>query len=127
MASTFAGMGLFNSGPHRFALRPAGRVFLPPLRFDLLTDVTVVYDTPLEAAIEQTGRLVAEEESSLWSLVDAVANEARAARTGTLVDHSGRAYADMTLLLFTPSDRVDRGRVFSVGYSARYVRLAVGV
>jgi hypothetical protein len=117
-------MDLFNSGPHRFWLRPAGRVFLPPLRFDLFTDVTVVYDAPLEVAVGQSGRLIAPDEGALWSLVDAITTEARAARKGTLIDHSGRVYADMTLLLFTPAERVDRGRVASVGYEARYVRLA---
>jgi len=126
MASTFGGMSLFNSGPHRFVERSAGRVYLPPLQFDDLTDVTVVFPSPLELAVEQRGRLIGADESDLWAQIDAIRAETDAARTGTLVDNSGRSRADMTLLRFRPSDRIDRGRVVSVAYEAVYIRLASG-
>lgn len=126
MASTFAGMSLFNSGPHRFAERPGGRVFLPPLQFDDLTDITVVFPSALELAVEQRGRLIGADEADLWSQIDAIRAEAEVARTGTLVDNAGRSRADMTLLLFRPSDRIDRGRVVSAAYDALYIRLAAG-
>lgn len=126
MASAFAGMSLFNSGPHRFTERSAGRVFLPPLAFDDLTDVTVVFPSALERSVEQRGRLIGADESDLWSQVDAIRAQADAALTGDLVDHAGRIRTGMTLLRFRPSDRVDRGRVVSMAYEALYVALSGG-
>lgn len=121
--STIAGQALFDSGPHRFAPRKVGRLWAPPLRLDSLQDRVVVFSTILELHIVQTGRLAATSEAALWALVDVIKARCESALTGTLVDSAGRAWTNMTLLTFTPGDRVDRGRVFSLEYSADYVRL----
>ena len=123
MSSTIAGQALFNSGPHRFALRPVGRLWLPPLVIDELQESTQVIATPIELAIIQTGRLVAATESALWALVDTIKGHADSALRGALIDHSGREWDNMTLLRFRPADRLDRGRVISLAYQADYIRL----
>ncbi len=122
MASTFAGLALYNSGPHRFVIRSVGRLFLPAFVIDELQTDTAVFG-PRELAIIQTGRLVATTDAALWSQVDLIRQHAEAALTGDLVEGSGRTWMDMTLLRFQPDDRVDRGRDVSLGYRADYIEL----
>ncbi len=121
MSTTFAGQSLFNSGPHRFDIGPAGRHLTQPLRGSNFNTYTRD-DAPLELDIIQTGRLIATTESALWALYDAVKAKAEAPTTGALVDHSGRSWPSMTLVSFDPAAPVDRGRVFSLAYRARYLK-----
>ena len=122
MASTFAGLSLFESGPHRFAMGRFGRHFLEPDR-GVNTAPTTWDREQAEVTVLQTGRLIAPDDAALMTLVDAIRNEAELPRTGTLVDHHGRSWDTMTMLRFEPDDRVDRGRVVSLGYSALYRRI----
>jgi len=124
MGSTFAGLSLFDSGPHRFTPRTMGRIWLPPLTIDELQETTLVLDVPRELVIVQRGRLVAADDAALWGQVDVIRGHAEAALTGALVEASGRAWADVTLLGFTAGEQVDRGRRVSLGYSAVYIALA---
>ncbi len=124
MGSTFAGLSLFDSGPHRFAPRTMGRLWLPPLAVDALQETTLVLDVPRELMIAQTGRLIADDDAGLWGQVDVIRGHAEAALTGTLVEASGRAWAGVTLLGFSPAEQVDRGRRVSLSYSAVYIDLA---
>ena len=121
MASTFAGKSLFNSGPHRFAIRRVGRLtrgpFATPLDLPYTTDEGV-----RELAIFHRGRLVATTNLSLWSKIDLIQTEAEAITVGTLIDHQGRSWSDMTLIRFEPSAWIDRGRVFTMTYEALYLR-----
>lgn len=121
MGSTFAGLTLFNSGPHRFIVGRLGRLtrgpFLTPLGLPFTTDEGV-----REVLILQTGRLVATTDAALWVLVDAIQAAAELPTTGTLVDHHGRAWTTMTLIRFQPAEQIDRGRTVSLGYEARYLR-----
>lgn len=119
MASTFAGLSLFDSGPHRFAIGRMGRHYLGPDR-GLNTSPTTFDRERAELDIVQRGRLLAGDDASLFALVDAIRAEAELPRTGTLVDHHGRSWAGMTMLVFEASDRVDRGRVVSLGYEVLY-------
>lgn len=119
MASTFAGFTLFNSGPHRFALIALGRHYLAP-DAGINSQPTTWDRNKLEVTIRQTGRLIAATDAAMWTLVDAIRTQAELPRTGTLTDHHGRSWAGMTLLRFTPADRIDRGRVVSLGYEALY-------
>lgn len=121
--SSFAGQMLFNSGPHRFIIRPVGMLFVPPLTFDPIQTTTDVI-TALELSIMQTGRLIGASESDLWSQIDAIRSAAESQLTGTLTDNNGVTWAGMTLLRFAPADRVDRGRTISLVYEATYIRLA---
>ena len=119
MASTFAGLSLFESGPHRFAIGHVGRHFLEPDRGSNTAPTT--WDRgKAELTIFQSGRLVAADDAALMALVDAIRAEAELPRTGTLVDHHGRAWPGMTMLRFEPEGRIDRGREVSQGYSVLY-------
>ncbi len=123
MASSIAGISLFNSGPHRFTLRAVGRLWLPPLVIDELQDATEVIARPIELRITQTGRLIADDDEALWTLVEAIRQRAEAALKGTLIDHAGTEWPNMTFLRFTPADRIDRARKVSLHYDADYIRL----
>jgi hypothetical protein len=122
MASSFAGFTLFNSGPHRFAVVALGRHFLAP-DAGVNSQPTTWDRNKLELTIRQRGRLIAASDAALWTLVDAIRTQAELPRTGTLTDHHGRTWASMTLLRFTPEDRIDRGRTVSLGYEALYRNL----
>lgn len=123
MASTFAGAGIFNSGPHRFVEGVSGAQLVSNGRLFAL-DAGSQAIGALESSVVVKGRLVAANESALWALRDAIAARVTFPVTrGTLVDHSGRSYANMDFVSFTPGDRVDRGRQVSLAYEARFVSL----
>jgi hypothetical protein len=122
MSSSIAGQTLFNSGPHRFYVKPVGMLFVPPLFFDpLQTTINVI--VPLQLSIIQTGRLIGTSEQDLWSQFSAIQLAAEAQLNGVLIDNNNISWLDMTLLRFASEDRVDRGRVISLAYTATYVRL----
>ncbi len=121
MASTFAGLSLFNSGPHRFTMQPRGRLVAGPLRAPSYATVSFDLDE-LELGIVQTGRLIAPTPAALWTLIDAIVTQAELPRTGTLVDHSGRNWTNLTLIEFTPTAPIHQGRTISLPYQARYLR-----
>lgn len=121
MASTFAGLSLFNSGPHRFALGRVGRLTRAPFTSGLELPYTT-NEAKRELTILQTGRLIAASNSALWALIDAITAEAELPRTGTLIDHHGRSFANLTLIAFRPDERIDRGRTFSLAYRCTYIR-----
>jgi hypothetical protein len=121
--STIAGQGLFNSGPHRFRLRPVGTLAVPPLVLDSVQTTTAILDE-IEVALEQTGRLIDTTPAGLWDQVEAIRAAAESRLNGTLIDETGRSWSDMTLLRFAMAGQLCRGRVVSVGYEAVYVRLA---
>lgn len=121
--SSIAGQTLFNSGPHRFIIKPVGMLFVPPLVFDPIQITTNVI-TPLELAIIQTGRLVGTTEQDLWNQVAAIQTQAEAQLTGALITNNAITWTNMTLLRIAPDDRVDRGRAISLAYTAIYIRLA---
>lgn len=120
--STFAGLGLFNSGPHRFAVKAVGALWVPALALDPLQVRVEVFAVNLEMQIRQTGRLTALTEPDLWAQVEAIRVRANARTLGTLVDNTGQVWTGMTLLTFRPEEQVDRGRLFSLAYTADYVR-----
>lgn len=121
--SSIAGQTLFNSGPHRFILKPVGTLFVPPLTFDPIQTTTETV-APLELAIIQTGRLVGASEADLWNQVEAIRMQAEALLNGLLIDNNAVQWTNMTLLRFVPADRADRGRAISLAYRADYIRLA---
>jgi len=121
--SSIAGQTLFNSGPHRFIIKPVGMLFVPPLVFDPIQITTNVI-TPLELAIIQTGRLVGTTEQDLWNQVNTIKTQAEAQLTGALITNNAITWTNMTLLRIAPDDRVDRGRAISLAYTAIYIRLA---
>ncbi len=122
MTSTFNNQPLFNSGPHRFHVRAVGRLTTAPLRGSNFNPSTRD-DAVLELEITQTGRLIAATEAALWSLFDTARAVAEGTTPGTLVDHSGKSWPAMRLLRIDPIGPVDRGRVFSLPYTARYLKM----
>lgn len=120
MASSFKGKNLFGSGPHRFAMGRQGQLLVPDTAFGGATPASIVLGL-VELEIVVTGRLVASSESALWVLRDAVVAELLNPPTpGTLVDLHGRSWSDMSFVTYQEEDRVDRGRVVSVAYTAKF-------
>ncbi|MFI4898389.1 MAG: hypothetical protein ACIARR_11245 [Phycisphaerales bacterium JB059] len=126
MGSSFKGLDLFGSGPHRFVMGRQGLYAVP---------LSVVSGDPaqagsswfgdLELEVHVLGRLVGESEGALWALRDAITAQAESSNTpvaGTLVDGHGRAWDSMSLYRYEETGPTDRGRVWSVGYVARFRR-----
>lgn len=122
MASTFAGLSLFNSGPHRFTLARCGRVVRGPFETPLDLPQSTDEGRGIELRIQQFGRLIAPTNAELWTQIEAIRAEAEARRTGTLIDHHGKQWLAISLITFEPARRIDRGRVFSVSYRCTYLK-----
>ncbi len=122
MSSSFKGLDLFGSGPHRFVTAKRGQLVLSHLALDVFDAGSAPLGL-LELDIIVRGRLVAASESALWTLRDAVTAQLLHPPTpGTLVDLHGRTWADMSFISIQESDRVDRGRAWSVEYTAVFRR-----
>ena len=126
MGSSFKGIDLFGSGPHRFV---AGRRGLYAVPLSVVADDPTVAGSSwfgdLEAEVHVLGRLVAPSEAGLWALRDAIAAQADSTSTpvpGTLIDLHGRSWSSVSLYRYEETGPVDRGRVWSVGYAARFRR-----
>ncbi|MFO0830633.1 MAG: hypothetical protein U0637_02200 [Phycisphaerales bacterium] len=118
--SSFKGLDLFGSGPHRFSFGRQGYL----VTLDVFSGAGGAGSTNQglrELDITVTGRLVASSEAALWTLRDAVRAQLTASPTaGTLIDSAGRSWPGMTLITYTESTHRDRARVFSMGYEARF-------
>jgi hypothetical protein len=122
MPSTFKSLDLFNSGPHRFALARQGQALQSEL-FATPPASGTRYLGLVELQVIITGRLIAANETALWTLRDAVtAQLLDPPSPGTLIDPHGRTWTDMSFVTFIAADRTDRGRVVSLGYEARFVK-----
>jgi len=125
MSSSFKGKNLFGSGAHRFRVGEQGESTLPSLYFDNVDSSSVPIGL-IEFEVTVTGRLAAASDAALWVLRDAITAElAHPPVPGALVDHTGRTHAGMSLLRYEEADRVDRGRVISLGYVANFRRFAL--
>ncbi len=123
MASSFKGVDLFGSGPHRFSLGRQGPMMLTRLYFGDISPGTIPIGLR-ELDVIVAGRLVAASESTLWTLRDAVVAQHQESPTpGTLIDLHGRTWADMTFIDWREGDRTDRGRVRSVAYVAVFRKI----
>ena len=122
MSSSFKGNNLFGSGPHRFSSAKRGELVLSHLSLGIFD----AGSTPLgllEPDIIVRGRLVATSESALWTLRDALTAELLHPPTpGTLIDLHARTWNDMSFISYTEADRVDRGRAWSIAYTAVFRR-----
>lgn len=122
MGSTFGGVAYFDSGPQRFAMGRRGELTRGPFVDPNTFPVSQWFEKDLELAIFQTGRLVAPDAPSLWSLVDAIVARAEQFTPDTLVDTTGRSWSEMYMLRFTPEGPIDFGRAVSQAYSVFYLR-----
>lgn len=119
MAGTFDGSGMFTSGPARFVDGWLGQGFDYPRSGNNSTGFFATSGV-LARGVTQTGRLVATTSSALQAFIDTIKATAEAETTGDLVSPDGRSWEDITMLRIRFDDRVDRGRVFSVGYTIDY-------
>ena len=125
MPSTFAGLQMFNSGPHHFTVRAMGRAYARPRQRMNEGDFTEDF-AMRELEIEQRGRLIADKPESLAALIEVIRHHAELRTTGVLVDHDSTPWADMTLMEVTFDERICRGRLLSVAYHALYMRMGAG-
>jgi hypothetical protein len=117
--SSFQGANLFGSGPHRFALGVQGQSVVANYVIGATPPNGSTAQGLRELDITVRGRLVSSSESGLWTLRDAVvAKLTDPVQTGTLVDQHGRSWTGMSFIEYKEGDRVDRGRVRSVEYTA---------
>lgn len=119
MASSWKGVDLFGSGPHRFAISRRGFLLAPDFTSSDPTPVLFEYGA-LEWDVLVTGRLVAASDAALWTLRDAIQTSLDAKGLGTLVDLHGRSWASMFFSRLTFDEATDRGRAVSIGYVAQF-------
>jgi hypothetical protein len=121
--SSFKGLDIFGSGPHRTAFGRQGYL----VTLDFFGGVPGGGSTNQglqDLDIFIRGRLIASSESALWTLRNGIrAQLATTPTPGTLVDTAGRSWADMTLISYREGGRRDRGRVFSMRYEVQFRKL----
>ncbi|MFO0857558.1 MAG: hypothetical protein U0640_09415 [Phycisphaerales bacterium] len=121
--SSFNGLDLFGSGPHRFFHGKRGQL----LTFDLFNGGSGGGSTAnglIDHEILVRGRLVATNESALTALRDAIiAQVQNSPVVGVLIDTQGRTFTGMSLIAYSERGRRDRGRVFSVRYEVVFKKL----
>lgn len=122
MASTFKGLNLFTSGPHRFEVHRQGRRVVPLSAIANDPSIAGTIETgDHELRVSVHGRLVAESESALDALREAITDQAAyQVPAGDLIDHHGRTWQDVKLLHVEWDAGIDRGRALSVGYRAEF-------
>lgn len=122
MPSTYNGLPLFESGPHRFVMYARGQAEIPPGRSATLQSPPLAKWQPLglmPQSIHVVGRLVAETEAQLWALRDALTAALTATPSGgTLEDGGGQSWPGMWLVRYEEKGPADAGRVWSIGYEA---------
>ncbi len=123
MTASFKSKPLFSSGPHRFAIGKQGQLLIPDVQLGSYTPKTNPFGL-LELEVVVTGRLVANSDSALWTLRDAMVAELLDPPTpGTLIDPTGRSYSGMSFVIYQEAPTTDRGRSTSIAYTAHFRRL----
>lgn len=122
MPSSFKGIDIFGSGPHRFAVGAQGSLVVSNLSLGAAIPGSVPLG-PLELDITVRGRLIATSESALWTLRDAITSQLIHPPTGgTLIDLHGRTWLAMSFVRYEEDGPTDRGRAWSIGYRALFRR-----
>ncbi len=129
---SFAGVELFASGPRRYVVEPRGSMVIARLRLNQPISGSVSLG-PLEVGVRVVGRLVAADVAEMDAQVAAIEALLTSPMTvGALIDAAGREYADMSFVSFErrgwekddgKGGVVERGRVVSLGYVARFVKV----
>jgi hypothetical protein len=122
MGSSYKGIDLFGSGPHRFSvLREGELVVAAYLLGGGGAGGQVVGKLDIQVVVR--GRLAGRDDAAVWSVRDALSAQA-GSDAGTLIDLRGHRWERMTLVNVEWADRVDHGRVVSIEYAATFRRLA---
>ncbi len=124
--SSYKGLNLFGSGPHRLMDGPRGQL----VTLDFFGGGFGGGSTaqgPIDWVVVVRGRLVASSAAGLRALRDAVLAQVEDTPTpGTLIDNHGRSWTGMSFVRFAEAGPVDRGRVFSTAYEATFQALEGG-
>lgn len=124
--SSFMGVDLFGSGPHRFEMQPQGQHVVPlglVAGDPSLPGAASFGDRQLRVGVR--GRLVASSASGLQALRDAIGAKARqSAGKGVLADGRGRSWPGMALIEYAEQGPPDHGRAHSIAYHATFGELA---
>lgn len=119
--SSYKGLDIFGSGPHRFSLAPEGLFVATKSSLNQFPTPGSLALGLLELEVLVRGRLIADDDAGLWTLRDTIVALAQfPTAPGELIDLHGRSWSDMTLHRFETEDRVDRGRRVSVAYVATF-------
>jgi hypothetical protein len=122
MSVTFNDTPLFGPAPCRLTEDPSGQQLLS-LRDQDPTKAGVSPIGPLDPGVTVRGRLIGADESDLGAQVEAVrALLTDPPTTGVLADDLGRSWRDVAFVSFTPAGPVDRGRVKSLEFTARFIQ-----
>jgi hypothetical protein len=120
--SSYKGLDLFGSGPHRCFVGRRGYV-VTPNAFEPGGGMGSGIRDVRELDVWVRGRLVATSEAALWTLREAIANQfATPATAGTFVDTAGRTFENMTMVRYVEDEVRDKGRVWSVAYEVQLRR-----
>lgn len=118
--SSFKGIDLFGSGPHRFAPGARGQAMESEL-FQSPPNSGTRYLGPVELEVVATGRLIAADDAGLGALVTAITDQLLdPPAPGTLIGAAGEEWDDISFVKFEPADRIDHGRAVSLEYVARF-------
>lgn len=124
MAVRFDGKKIFGDGPQRVSVHPIGQELLQ--RFRMLPNAPGMQPNgTLDFAVVVKGRLVYDDEESLWTRRELIAEELTdppAAKQ--FEDGVGRDYGEMRFVTFTAGDRTDRGRKVTLAFEALFVAFA---
>jgi hypothetical protein len=118
MSTSYKGLNLFGSGPHRVLHGRRGHL----VTLDFFSGGSGGGSTAhglTDWRLVVRGRLVGSSESSLRTVRDAVIAQIQAAPTpGTFLDHHNHAWTGLIFVQYRESGPVEKGRVWSVAYEA---------
>ena len=113
-------VGSLRVGPHRFHQGSRGRCWSTAGVVGLFGPRTFAQGLR-ELEVIVTGRLIAQSESALVDIARRDHRSAAApADAGTLIDLHARQWIDMSFVSFIEQERTDRGREWSLAYSATF-------
>lgn len=128
MSSSYKNDDIFGSGPHQFNVGRRGRRIVPLSA--IANDASVAGAEQFgefELRVEVRGRLVATTESNLRNQIDDILAYTDSGETsGTLRDGNGAEWDGVKLLNLELFGAIERGRAFSVSYTAEFGELAGG-
>jgi hypothetical protein len=122
MSSSYKGIDLFGSGPHRFRRDVEGQLMVPAFEFSPMPGWTSLGTVTPVVLVE--GRLSAGSAAGLRTLIDAIRAQLLLwPEPGTLVSADGTSWVEMSFGRFEPTGPAAYGRTVSQGYVARFYRM----
>lgn len=122
MSSSFNGVDLFGSGPHRIKPETMGQQMIPQSEFSGGVGWYGLGAVPPVVTVE--GRLVGASEAAVRSQLEAIQLQLITYPTpGPLVNDAGHTWTEMSFGRFVPAGPMEYGRVVSLAYTAWFYRL----